>query len=81
MFLPCCDSCEPLEMDMEAHVSFEPHFSLDICPGVGLLNHTAALFLLFKETLTALHSGLPMYISMNRAGRFRFLHTLERVKV
>jgi len=64
---------------MEVHVSFEPHFSLDICPGVGLLNHMVGLFLLFKETLTVLHNALPMYISMNRAGRFHFLHTLERV--
>ena len=29
---------------------FEPHFSLDICPEMGLLDHMAALFLVFQET-------------------------------
>ena len=29
---------------------FEPSFSPDICPGVGLLNHTATLFLAFWGT-------------------------------
>ena len=58
---------------------FEPHFPLDICPGVGLLDHIVALFLFLKEDFTVLHSGLPMYIPMNKGGSFPFLHTLERV--
>ena len=58
---------------------FEPHFSLNSSPGVGLLDHTVALLLFLKDTLTVLHSGSAVYVPMNRAGRFLFLHTLERV--
>ena len=37
---------------------FGPRFSLDICPGVELLNHLATLFFNFLSSLhTILHSG------------------------
>ena len=80
MFLTCIDSCKPFVNEHGKCVyPFEPHFSLDICPGVGLLDHIVALFLFLKEAFTVLHGGLPMYIPMNRGGSFPFLHTLERV--
>ena len=34
-------------MNIEVHVSFELWFSVNICPGVGLPDHLAALFLVF----------------------------------
>ena len=34
-------------MNIGVHLSFELEFSLDICPGVGLLDHMATLFLVF----------------------------------
>ena len=34
-------------VNIEVHVSFELWFCLDICPGVGLLDHTVALCLVF----------------------------------
>ena len=34
-------------MNTEVHVPFELWFCLDICPGVGLLDHIVVLFLVF----------------------------------
>ena len=34
-------------LNIGVHVSFELEFSLDICPGVGLLDHIVALFPVF----------------------------------
>ena len=34
-------------MNIGVHVSFELWFSQDTCPGVGLLDHMVALFLVF----------------------------------
>ena len=45
-------------MNIGVYVSFELWFSLDICPGVGLLDHMVALFLVFLRNLhIVLHSG------------------------
>ena len=33
------------EMNIAEHVSFKPCYSLDMCPGVGLLDHILVLFL------------------------------------
>ena len=38
-------------MNIEVHVSFELWFSVNICPGVGLPDHLAALFLIFIKYL------------------------------
>ena len=52
-------------------------FSLDVCPGVGLLSHMVVLFLVFQG-LALLFSivVVPVYIPANSVGRFPFLHTL-----
>ena len=34
-------------MNIGVHVYFQLEFSLDICPGVGLLDHMVTLFLAF----------------------------------
>ena len=40
------------------HFFFELEFSLDICPGVGLLDHMVTLFLIFLRNLhTIFHTG------------------------
>ena len=42
---------------------FESGFSPDICPRVGLLDHTVALFSVFKETSILLSIvAVPIYI-------------------
>ena len=48
-------------------------FSLDICPGVGLLDHTVALFLVFKGTSILFSTeAAPIYIPTNSARGFSF---------
>ena len=37
-------------MNIGVHVSFQTKFSLDIYPGVGLLDHMVTLFLVFRGT-------------------------------
>ena len=54
---------------------FKPWFSLDICPGVGLLDHIVALFLVYKGASIL---DVPIYISTNSVGGFPFLHTLSK---
>ena len=45
-------------LNIGVYVTFKLWFSLDICPGVGLLDHMAALFLLFLRNLhTVLQTG------------------------
>ena len=67
-------------MNIVVHVSFQIRvfiFFLDICPGVGLLDHKATLFLGFL-TNSILFSILaaPIYIPANSIRGFPFLHTL-----
>ena len=59
---------------------FRLEFSLDICPGVGLLDHTATLFLAFWGT-SILFSivATPIYIPTNSVGGFPLLHALSRI--
>ena len=54
--------------------------SLDICPGVRLLDHMVVLFLVFKRT-SILFSivAAPIYIPTNRVGGFPFLHMLSSI--
>ena len=67
-------------MNIGVHIYFQWKFCLDICPGVGLLNHMVVLYLVFCGT-TILFSivVVPIYIPTNSAGRFSFLHTLSRL--
>ena len=53
---------------------FELPFCLDICPGVGFLDHMAILFLVFwgNSILFSIVAALT-YISTNRVGGFPFL--------
>jgi len=55
-------------------------FSLDICPGVGFLDHMVAVFLVFKGTSIFFSIvALPVYIPTNSVGGFPFLHILSRI--
>ena len=53
-------------LNIGVHVSFELEFSQDICPGVRLLDHMVALFLVFYgiSTLFSL-VAIPIYIPTN----------------
>ena len=59
---------------------FKLWFPPDICPGVGLLEHMVAVFLVFKGT-SKLFSivDVPIYIPTNSVGGFPFLHTLSNI--
>ena len=48
---------------------FELPFCLDICQGVGLLDHTIVLFLIFKGTSILFYIVvIPIYIPTNSVG-------------
>ena len=56
---------------------FELWFSLDICPGVGLLGHMVTLFSVFKGTSELVSIvAAPIYLPTNSVGGFFFCHTL-----
>ena len=59
---------------------FRLWFSLDICTGVGWLDHVVALFLV-SLGISILFSivAVPIYIPTNHVGRFPFLHTLSSI--
>ena len=53
-------------MNIGVHVLFESWFSLDKCPGVGLLDHMVVLYLVFKGTSIQFSIGIaPAYIPTN----------------
>ena len=67
-------------VNTDVHVSFQIMFLLDICPGMGLLDHMIVLFLVFKETSTLFSTVVtPIYIPTNSVGGFSFLHTLSSI--
>ena len=58
---------------------FELQFCLDVCPGMGLLDHMEILFLLFWGTCMLLSIvATPTYIPSNVEG-FPFLHILSSI--
>ena len=58
------------ETEMINCVIFELEFSPDICPGMGLLDHTVILFLVFKGTFIPLFVvAASVYIPTNSVGR------------
>ena len=57
-------------------------FSLDICPGGELLDHTIVLFLFFLKNLhTVFHSGYITYIPTNSVQGFPFLRILANIVI
>ena len=59
---------------------FELWFSLGICPGVGLMDHKVALFLVFGGTsILFFMMTAPTYIPTNSVGGFPLLHILQFV--
>ena len=55
-------------------------FPLDRCPGMGLLDHVAALVLVFKGTSISFSIvTVPVYIPSNSVGEFPFLHILSSI--
>ena len=53
---------------------------LDMCRGMGMLDHRVMLFLVFEGSST-LFSAVPVPVSIptNSAGGFPFLHTLSSI--
>ena len=68
-------------MNTAAYVSFQKLcFSLDICPGVGLLNHMVYLCLVSYGTSILFSIVVtPIYIPSNSVGEFSSLHTLSSI--
>ena len=59
-------------------MSFRLWFSQGICPVVGLLGHTVALFLVFKEIFILFFiEAVLIYISTHCAGGVPLLHVLS----
>ena len=49
-------------VNMGVHVSFELELSSDVYPGVGFLDHTVTLFLLFEEPPSRSTVAAPIYL-------------------
>ena len=61
-------------------VFFELEFCLSMCPGVGLLDHNAVLFLVFWGTsVLSCIVVAAMYIPTNSVGGVLFLHVLSSI--
>ena len=59
---------------------FGSSFSPDTGPGVGLLGHMVARFLVFKGTSILFSMvAVPIYIPTKSIGGFRSLHTLQNL--
>ena len=55
------------------HVSLQTRFSLDMCPGVGLLGHMVALFLAFSGIFILFSTvAAPVYIPTQQCRRAPF---------
>ena len=53
-------------LNIGVHISFELEFSLDICPGVGLLDHMVALFLVsYGISILLSLVAIPIYTPTN----------------
>ena len=67
-------------MNIGVHASFGIIFFLNICPEVGLLDHMATLFLIFRGS-TILFSivAAPIHFPNSSLGGFPFLHTLSSI--
>ena len=68
-------------MNIGAYVSFQKLcFSLDICPGVGLLNYMVYLCLVsYGTSILFFIVVVPIYIPSNSVGEFSSLHTLSSI--
>ena len=59
---------------------FKLKFSLDVCPGVGLLDHMVTLVLVFKGSFILFSKVVsPIYIPTSSVGGYPFLHTLSKI--
>ena len=68
-------------LNIGVHISFELEFSLDICPGVGLLDHMVALFLVsYGISILLSLVAIPIYTPTNNVWGFPFLsHPLQHL--
>ena len=66
-------------VNIGVHISFQiMFFSVDRCPGVGLLDHMIDIFLVFWGTAILFSIAVvPICIPTNSVGEFSFLHTLS----
>ena len=62
-----------VSINIKVHVYFQWKFYLDICPGVGLLDHVVVLYLVFWVTSILFATAVvPVYIPTNSVGGFPF---------
>ena len=68
-------------VNIGVHVFFKLCFSLNICPGMVLLDHMVVLYSVFKEISILLFSIVvaPIYILTNSVRGFPSLHILFRI--
>ena len=67
-------------MNTGVHISFQIVFSLDICPGMRLLDHRVVLCLIFEGTSLLFSTVvLPINMPTNNVGSFLFLQTLSSI--
>ena len=58
---------------------FKLKFCLDICPGVGLLDHMATLLNFLRNSILFSIMIALTYIATNSIGEFPFLHILSSI--
>ena len=72
--LPCLGCCKQLQWTLGCMYPFRPCFPLNICPGVGLLDHMVAQFLLFWGNSVLFSTvAAPVYIPTHQCRRAPFL--------
>ena len=74
--LLCPGYCKQCCSEQGCVYPFKLWLSLDICPGVRLLDHMVALFLVFKVTSVLLYIVTVPFTPTNSVGGFPFLNTL-----